>query len=202
MGVDCYGLSPRNPKNLEHPTIDWKKEPSEEEKQKFWDALDEYDKQVPGHNFTNNWWYWRPMWSYACVLAKHHGVIDDKIETWGFDNSMKKVNGKIAKKWGELILWDIAEGNPRDYEEEYMREYKLAQEHNNQIEKALDILREVVIAETGDETIVPNDYPEEHIKSWKELWNKREHKGSYPFSEENLKEFAEFMIESGGFQIT
>ena len=37
MGVDCYGLSPRNPKNLDKPTIDWDTNPSEEERQKFWD---------------------------------------------------------------------------------------------------------------------------------------------------------------------
>ena len=46
MGVDCYGLSPRNPKNLEKPTIDWDTDPSEEERQKFWEAQEEYDKQV------------------------------------------------------------------------------------------------------------------------------------------------------------
>ena len=138
---------------------------------------------------------------YACGLGIEHGVITQEIEEWGNENSGKEVNGKTAKKWGELILWDISEGNPRDYEEEYMQEYKLAQEHNNQIEKALEILSEVVKAETGDENIVPNDYPKEHRKSWDELWAKRNHQGSYPFSEENLKEFAQFMIESGGFQI-
>jgi len=201
MGVDCFGLSPRNPKNLEMPTIDWDTEPSEEERQKFWDAKDEYEKEVPGHYFRNNWWYWRPMWNYACVLGIKHGIVTHRIASWGNENSGKKVNGKLAKKWGELILWDISEGNPREFEETYMQEYKLAQEHNNQIEKALDILREVVQAETGNEHIVPDDYPEEHRKSWDELWTKRNHQGSYPFSEENLKEFAQFMIESGGFSI-
>ena len=90
------------------------------------------------------------MWGYACGLGIEHGVITQKVEEWGNENSGKEVNGKTAKKWGELILWDIAEGNPRKYEEEYMREYKLAQEHNNQIDKALEILRELVRAETGD----------------------------------------------------
>ena len=44
MGVDCFGLSPRNPKNLEKPTIDWDTDPSEEERQEFWEAKEEYDK--------------------------------------------------------------------------------------------------------------------------------------------------------------
>ena len=57
MGVDCYGLSPRNPKNLEKPTIDWDTDPSEEERQKFWEAMEKYEKEVPGHYFRNNWWY-------------------------------------------------------------------------------------------------------------------------------------------------
>ena len=201
MGVDCYGLSPRNPKNLVKPTIDWSKNPSEEERQKFWDKSSEYDKQVPGNYFRNNWWYWRPMWGYACGLGKQFGVITQKIEEWGNDNSGRKVNGKIAKKWGELILWDISEGNPQDYEEEYMKDYKIAQEHNNRIDKDLDILRELVKEETGDPDIVPNDYPEKHAKSWQELWSMRKHQASYPFSVDNLKEFAKFMIESGGFQI-
>lgn len=202
MGVDCYGLSPYNPKNLEQPTIDWDKKPSKEEQNKFWNALDEYEKAITGYKFRNNWWYWRPMWNYACDLAIKHNVITREIKKWGEENSHKDVNAEIAKKWGELILWDISEGNPRDYEEEYMQEYKLAQEHNNLIDSALEILREVVQAETGDENIVPNDYPKEHAKSWKDLWAKRQQQGMYPFSEENLKEFAEFMKESGGFTIT
>ena len=73
--------------------------------------------------------------------------------------------------------------------------------HNNQIEKALEILSEVVKAETGDENIVPNDYPKNIGNHGMNYGQKRNHQGSYPFSEENLKEFAQFMIESGGFQI-
>ena len=75
----------------------------------------------------------------------------------------------------------------------------LHKKHNNQIDKALEILSEVVKAETGDENIVPNDY-KEHRKSWDELWA-RNHQGSYPFSEENLKEFCSIYDRVRGFQI-
>ena len=176
MGVDCYGLSPRNPKNLDKPTIDWDTNPSEEERQKFWDESSEYDKQVPGNYFRNNWWYWRPMWGYACGLGKQFGIVTEKIEEWGNENSGRKVNGKIAKKWGELILWDISEGNPHEYEEEYMKDYKIAQEHNNRIDKDLDILRELVKAETGDDDILTKIYEtctSRAVKFDKEIFNNR-----------------------------
>ena len=48
MGVDCYGLSPRNPKNLEKPTIDWDENPSEEDRQHFWEAMEKYEKKFQG----------------------------------------------------------------------------------------------------------------------------------------------------------
>lgn len=201
MGVDCYGLEPHNPNQFVKPTINWDDDPSERERQKFFNETEVYEKQVKGSYFRNNWWYWRPMWAYATTIGLEHGIITKGQAEYGNGNDGSQIDGETAKKWGELILWDIAEGNVRDHETEYKIQYDMAKEHNDELDKAMQILREVVQDETGNKDIVPNDYPKKHKKSWQELWDKRDHRASYPFSEENLKEFAEFMVESGGFSI-
>ena len=49
--------------------------------------------------------------------------------------------------------------------------------------------------------IAPKDFPKADKERWDEIWNKRKWSASYPFSVENVKEFAEFCRFSGGFKI-
>ena len=49
--------------------------------------------------------------------------------------------------------------------------------------------------------LAPCDYPIDDKKTWDRIYKKRNSDASYPFSVENVKEFADFCKNSGGFTI-
>ena len=87
------------------------------------------------------------------------------------------------------------------YEDDYMREYELANIRNKELEEARKIIHENVVAETGDENIAPINYPKKWRADWDALWSQKDWTGNYPFSVDNVKQFADFCYQSGGFEI-
>lgn len=67
--------------------------------------------------------------------------------------------------------------------------------------KKFDALEKKVIEITGSKDIAPADYPKEFKEEWDRLWADKDWRDSYPFSVSNVKEFADFCKESGGFEI-
>jgi hypothetical protein len=80
-----------------------------------------------------------------------------------------------------------------------MEDYKKAQKHNEEVDKELSAYNEEMRHKHGD--IVPRDYPKEDKDKWDAIYNKTDRSGMYPFSVENVQEFAEFAEHSGGFKI-
>ena len=77
----------------------------------------------------------------------------------------------------------------------------LAEKHNAEIEEKMKSLRKLVIKMTGKEDIAPADYPEIQEKKWENLYSQKSWNDSYPFSVENVQDFADFSRHSGGFEI-
>ena len=74
-----------------------------------------------------------------------------------------------------------------------------AVEHNKEVQDKIDALKEEVKQFGSD--MAPKDYPEPYKTRWDKLQDWKKWEGSYPFNEENVKEFAEFCEQSGGFEI-
>jgi hypothetical protein len=202
MGFDLYGIKPHNPDNLVKPEIDhdnWQTL-SEEEQQKYWDADTEYHNKVIGEYFRNNVWWWRPLWAYVCEHAGE--LLNDKDEEYGQSNDAHIISNKKANYIGIKLLDLVNSGHTEEYQKEYMKGYNIAKEDNKEIEKACKILQEIVKAKLKSETaIAPCDYPEKEKADWDELQSQKNWNSSYPFSAENVEEFAHFCMESGGFRI-
>lgn len=198
MGFDVYGLKPHNPKKLVKPEIDWATEPTEEEKEKFFRELEYYEKSVPGHYFRNNVWWWRPLWGY---VEEFTDVLEPEQVMEGFSNSGVEINEQDSIDLAIALHKLIDDDHTRMYEEDYMREYELANIRNKELEEARKIIHENVVAETGDENIAPINYPEKWRADWDALWSQKDWTGNYPFSVDNVKQFADFCYQSGGFQI-
>ena len=244
MGFDLHGVKPHNPDNLVKPEIDhdtWK-ELSDEERQQHWDADTKYHKKVPGEYFRNNVWWWRPLWEYTCYYAGE--LLSDEDKEMGHSNSGHRINKKKAGYIGIKLLDLVNSGHAKDYEDEHMKKLEIAKEHNKGVEKACEMLQEIVRdkafrvvvqkelltiqhsseyvdkAIDGDldltdelhkleekhkkiktTSIAPCDYPEKEKADWDELQAQRNWDDSYPFSVENVEEFAHFCMESGGFEI-
>lgn len=215
MGFDIYGLNPHNPKKLVKPTIDWSKQHTEEEKDIYFKSIDYYESQVPGHYFRNNVWWWRPLWDY---IYTYTNCLSEKDWKSGHHNSAYQIDGetsiRIATKLHELIDSKHA----KEHEEMLDVKAKAAKKHNKEIEDKCEIIKQIVIEKnqqkyiklgySGQELedkredfIAPMDYPKKEKEMWDKLQAEKDWSDSYPFSVENVREFANFCYQSGGFEI-
>ena len=73
--------------------------------------------------------------------------------------------------------------------------------YNEKVEKELDEHVKEVKKKMRNDSLVPRDFPKKDRDKWERIYKKRNHDDSYPFSVENVEEFAEFCEHSGGFSI-
>jgi hypothetical protein len=170
-------------------------------------GMDVYGKNAKtkkGEYFRNNVWWWHPLWEY-CVTT--HGEIAGKVDN-GHSNDGDGLDAEMATALGVALMSDIESGLVKKYEDEY----RLA-------------LSELPMPEcqwcagTGirsDDVGIVNDMPNKELEQAEAIVLGRTHgwcnacKGhgktlawsaNYPFSTENVQEFAEFLLDCGGFEI-
>ena len=196
MGFDLYGLNPKL--KSERPKIDWANHTKAEADQYFKD-VEKFEKENPGYYFRNNVWWWRPLADFVLWLADEEFTDKDR-EGW-HSNGGYRVDEKTAKVIAELLEASIDEGIAKRYQDATDEKMKKAQAHNKEIEKKHKELRKIVERHTGKKDLVPNDYPEPFNSQWNDIQKLTNYEAHYPFSVENVKDFARFCRESGGFEI-
>ena len=148
--------------------------------------------------FRNNVWWWRRLASY--VIDKTKVVDEDKADGWHY-NDGHEVSKEEAHQIANQLEFLIKSGDAKAYEEQVKKEMEKAEAHNKRVEALREKLRERVIKEVGNSDIVPRDYPEPYRSKWEKLYEFQDHRDSYPFTVENVKQFIHFCRESDGFRI-
>lgn len=170
-------------------------------------GMDVYGKNPTsekGGYFRNNLWYWRPLWSYC--LHKH-GDLCDKVEGAQY-NDGDGLDADDARTLGERLLADVADGTVAAYKADY--DAALA---------SLPLEDCDYCNKTGirtDEVGVSMGWADKELSEADAIILGRTH-GScnacngygqrpsfftqYPFEVANVQEFAEFLIDCGGFEI-
>ena len=200
MGYDLYGLNPNNPNNTVKPEhFDWN-DPSvtDEVKNKYYDELRKYESEVVGSYFRSNVWYWRPLWNF--VTAGCSDILSEKDIEGGYENGGHRISKTKSKRMASRIRNLIKIGAAESFEELTNATMEKAREHNKNVDREMQVLREEVAMNYG-EGLVPRDYPEPFKSKWDKIQSKRNWSDSYPFSAEFLNEFASFCDQSGGFEI-
>ena len=198
MGFDLYGMNPYNPKKAIKPKLDWDKPTTEEERKEHFKKLDEYEKEVIGDYFRSNVWWWRPLASY---VINYTGCVDENdAEMWS-TNDGHEVDHETAQQIHNQLQVLIESGHTQKFQDDYEKERKIAEEHNDKVEKELKKFCDSVEKKLGKTNLAPNDFPKADKEKWDKIYNKRKWSASYPFSVEHVKEFAEFCRFSGGFKI-
>ena len=197
MGFDLYGVKPKLKQGSVKPERpDWNTA-TETEKDEYYSALDKFEEQNKGYYFRNNVWWWRPLAQY---VIEHTKVITDDKKIQGFSyNDGVEINEEEAVQIAKQLKHLIKTGHTKKYEEDYMLAYKKAELHNKKVQKELDNFQKAMDKKHGD--IAPKDYPKKDYVKWNAIYSKRDDNGTYPFAERNVKEFAEFAEQSGGFTI-
>jgi len=201
MGFDLYGSNPKIKAGTKKPKeIDYRNA-TEEERDEYFKAVDDYENTNKGVYFRNNVWWWRKLADY---VIEHTKCVDENdFDKWQ-ENSGHEVDNETANQIANQLEHLIKTGHAEKYKEEIDNAIKKAEEHNNKVQKLLDELRLEVAKIVGDEKaekLAPAEYPEPLNKKWWEITNKTDYRANYPFSIDNVKEFIEFARNSGGFRI-
>ena len=152
-------------------------------------------KNPKGEYFRNNVWWWHPLWDYCCQTCPE---ITLRV-TNGHDNSGDGLGSVSSRKLGLRIQELIKNGSAEKYITEYY-------DHLNALpDEPCFCVKESIFQIFSEEILLPkslgNKDPNPECKTCKGLgvqpnWNK-----SYHISLENIQNFAEFLVNCGGFQI-
>jgi hypothetical protein len=168
------------------------------------DVYGKNPKSETGRYFRRNVWGWRPLWDY---VSNQHPEIAELVEH-GYTNDGDGLGARNAKKLAKLLMDDFTSGKVAQYVAE--RNSALAE---------LPFEECNLCDSTGirtDEVGVKMEMPKRALtpeisiivgrdKGWCNGCNgvgKTENfLTSYSLDEEDVKEFAEFLMDSGGFEI-
>lgn len=157
-----------------------------------------------GEYFRNNVWWWRPLWDYC---LNEHGDIAGKVEH-GHSNDGDGLDDEDSRALGTRLLADVKSGRCAEYKAQYDKELSELPMSDCDLCDATGIRSDEVGVELG----MPTKELDEIRKSvlgrthgWCNACDgvgKEPHFAThYPFDVENVREFAEFLMDCGGFQI-
>ena len=201
MGFDLSGVNPKmnmKPEELpvyhKHNQMEFKErlhilDKDEKLSDKYWEEKDKYQEANPGIYFRNNVWWWRPLWQFVC--ERFDDILTEEDMESGCNNNCHEITVDKAMDIGVELTAMLESGRIKEYADRHKAE--------------LDALEQVecdLCEGTGKRKDPPNsgagNYPCNGCGSTgkKDDWAK-----SYPFNEENVRYFAQFCLESGGFTI-
>ena len=201
--MDVYGLNPKIKEGSVKPKeIDFGKA-TDEEKKKYWDLENKYQEANVGVYFRANVWCWRPIWDYVYDTTD---VLTDKDHKLGHENSFHKITEEKAVRIGKELLENINDAVAK--QREYEKDSKPRRKFNELCDKAAKCLYEEVVDKKDGLITCPGDMKIHDPANYKR-WETLSHFGgglqfgetSYPFNANYIKEFANFCLNSGGFEI-
>ena len=160
-----------------------------------------------GNYFRNNVWWWRPLADYCQMVAPE---ITDACELW-HTNDGDGLDGPHARALAAILRQNIRLGLTARYEKAYDERRKAVPDESCKYCNGTGVRDDdighryhmpdkiITAAEHGD------DHPRLNQKGWCNGCNGKGHvrpmSTAYPFSVENVEEFAVFLEQSDGFQI-
>ena len=156
-----------------------------------------------GEYFRNNVWWWRPLWNYCCEVSPEARRVEH-----GHSNDGDGLNADDAIKLGKTLLVKIEVGHTAEYEANYNKERSVLPRVDCDLCNKTGIRSDGVGVQHGMPT-KELDSVQASVLGRTHGWCNKcdgvgtvEHWGThYPFSVDNVQEFANFVIASGGFSI-
>lgn len=140
-------------------------------------------KSPTGKYFRNNCWWWRPLADYVLENCE---IPEEEKKHWG-SNDGQKVSEKTALKIAKTLKTLMKTGAVKKFEEEHTKRLEELPEENCKLCEGTGKRKDMEV-ENGCNACQGNG----KVKPFA---------SHYPFSEENVKEFADFCEKSGGFEI-
>lgn len=156
-----------------------------------------------GAYFRNNAWWWHPLAEYIEKVAPE--MVN---QSWHY-NDGAGLNAEDSIKLAELLEAELASGRTVEYQIKYEAHLASLPHENCKICGGTGVRSDAVGVEMGQTTkIIPSD-PPGHPRAGQIGWcngcdgvgHKPHFATNYPFSAENVQEFAKFLRECNGFTI-
>lgn len=172
-------------------------------------GMDVYGKNPTserGGYFRNNVWYWRPLWDYVCQVGAE--IIDEELAEYGHYNDGAGLEEDGATELARVLAEELESGRTAIYERK-----------NNEYLASLPREACQWCNATGirtDEVGIQYGMPERELEPEVQILTGRTHgscnacrgvgtvesfEANYPFTTDNVREFAQFLADSGGFSI-
>jgi len=157
------------------------------------DVYGKAPKSERGEYFRNNVWWWRPLWDYVEEVAP-----ELVANVSGHTNDGDGLDAEGAETLSKILMIRLSDGSVEAYEK--ARNVYLESLPNDPCDFCNGM--GIVQVKEGWPDYVEGEItfrdPCNSCQGTKEKPHWEKH---YPFSAENVKEFAEFLAESGGFSI-
>ena len=170
-------------------------------------GMDVYGKNATsekGGYFRNNVWWWRPLWDYCLEL---HGDICSKVEH-GHSNDGDGLDAYDASLLGDRLLSDVATGVTAEYEKRYNQAIADLPRTDCDLCGATGIRTDKIGVEMGmptkelaPEVAIVVGRTHGYCNACNGEGQTLPWSANYPFSVENVRQFGEFLVDSGGFAI-
>ncbi len=172
-------------------------------------GMDVYGKKPTskeGKYFRNNVWYWRPLWNY--IVAEFPEYISEELATAGHYNDGAGLDGPDAKRLGKALQAAIKAGYTADYEQLFRNAQSEVELEPCGLCDSTGIRSDRV----GQDMGMPDRVLEQHVavvvgrttgwcNSCGGIGKVEPFALSYDFTVDNVREFAEFLLDCGGFEI-
>lgn len=152
------------------------------------DLVGKKPRSDTGQYFRNNLWWWRPLWEYGCRVAGD--LIPPAVQAGGLFNNGHGLNTARFRALAERLVGEITAGRTARHQAEY--------------EAALAALPDEscwVCQGTGRYRDPAEGTGEQRCPGCQGTGRRRPLAAGYPFTVENVQEFAAFLQDCGGFAI-
>lgn len=156
-----------------------------------------------GEYFRNNVWYWRPLWDYCNTIAPD---LCDGVN--GHYNDGDGLNEEGAIKLAEILFGQLESGETARYETEYREVLANLPRHDCMLCHGTGVRTDEIGVSMGMPTRELDEAVSLVVGRTHGYCNGCNGEGvendwmtNYPFDVENVREFANFLRHSGGFQI-
>jgi len=133
-----------------------------------------------GKYFHNNIWWWPPLWAYCLEVAPD---IAGKV-TYAFSNDGDGLDEADALALAARLREELESGRTAEFERQYM---------SLKTSELCPVCAGTGVVEKGEGAIACLSCRGQGIKHPPAV--------DYPFSEENVRQFAKFLENCGGFEI-
>lgn len=159
-----------------------------------------------GEYFRNNVWWWRPLANY--ILAEHFEIASSCDTDEWHSNSGGGLDGEQSLLLAKALRNDLETGRVAEYERQYNEFLStLVREHCHLCEGTgirtdkIGVEMEMPTKALSPEMVSLTGRSHGTCNACGGVGTKENFNMSYPFTEDNVKEFTEFLTYCGGFRI-